>query len=98
MKVLDAALELVDRVGVDGLSMRKLGVALGVEAMTLYHYVPNKDALLSGLVERTATRAFTVDPRAGAQSLSDRTLDPARRRHHTGDRLGDADRRGGDPG
>ncbi|WP_329234623.1 TetR/AcrR family transcriptional regulator C-terminal domain-containing protein [Actinoallomurus sp. NBC_01490] len=68
-KVLDAALELVDQVGVDGLSMRKLGAALGVEAMTLYHYVPNKDALLSGLVERTATRAFTVDAAAGWQAM-----------------------------
>lgn len=65
----DTALELVDRVGVDGLSMRKLGAALGVEAMTLYHYVPDKDALLSGLVERTATQVFTVDPRAGRQVM-----------------------------
>jgi AcrR family transcriptional regulator len=49
--VLDAAVALVDRDGLDGLSMRKLGAALGVEAMTLYHYLPNKAALLDGLVE-----------------------------------------------
>jgi TetR/AcrR family tetracycline transcriptional repressor len=67
-KVLDAALDLVDQVGAEGLSMRKLGAALGVEAMTLYYYVPSKDALLAGLVERVATRTFTVDPEAGWQA------------------------------
>lgn len=51
-RVLDAALALVDRDGLAALSMRRLGAELGVEAMTLYHYVPNKDALLDGLVER----------------------------------------------
>ncbi|TQM01468.1 TetR family transcriptional regulator [Actinoallomurus bryophytorum] len=64
-KVLDAALDLVDQVGAEGLSMRKLGAALGVEAMTVYYYVPSKDALLAGLVERVTTRTFTVDPKAG---------------------------------
>src|ERR1700722_16740255 len=49
--VLGAAVGLVDRDGLDGLSMRKLGAALGVEAMTLYHYLPNKASLLDGLVE-----------------------------------------------
>jgi AcrR family transcriptional regulator len=49
--VLDAAVALVDSDGLDALSMRKLGAALDVEAMTLYHYVPNKAALLDGLVE-----------------------------------------------
>ncbi|MGX1760846.1 TetR/AcrR family transcriptional regulator C-terminal domain-containing protein [Streptomyces lydicus] len=50
-KVLRAALEAADRDGVDKLSMRRLGAELGVEAMTLYHYLPNKAALLDGLVE-----------------------------------------------
>lgn len=56
-KVLDAALELVDRDGAGGLTMRKLGAALDVEAMTLYHYFANKDAVLDGLVERVASAA-----------------------------------------
>lgn len=68
-KVLDAALDLVDQVGTAGLTMRKLGAALGVEAMTLYYYVPSKDALFAGLVERTATRTFAVDPAAGWQAM-----------------------------
>jgi AcrR family transcriptional regulator len=50
-RVLAAALDLVDEEGLAALSMRRLGARLDVEAMTLYHHVPNKDALLDGLVE-----------------------------------------------
>lgn len=50
--ILDAAIDLLDRDGLAGLSMRKLGAALGVEAMSLYHHVPSKDALLDGVHER----------------------------------------------
>jgi AcrR family transcriptional regulator len=58
-QVLDAALALVDRDGIAALSMRRLGAELGVEAMTLYHYLPNKDALLDGVVERVMAEAET---------------------------------------
>jgi TetR/AcrR family tetracycline transcriptional repressor len=57
-RVLDAALDLVDAHGLPALSMRKLGAALGVEAMSLYRHVPNKDALLDGLVDRVMETAF----------------------------------------
>jgi len=50
--VLDAALELLDRDGLQGLSMRKLATVLGVEAMSLYNHVDGKDALLDGIHER----------------------------------------------
>ena len=50
--ILDAAIEILDRDGMSGLSMRKLGTAVGVEAMSLYNHVPNKDALLDGIHER----------------------------------------------
>jgi AcrR family transcriptional regulator len=50
-RVLQCALDLVDREGVDALSMRRLGNELGVEAMSLYHHVSNKEAILDGLVE-----------------------------------------------
>lgn len=50
--ILDAAIELLDRDGMAGLSMRKLGAAVGVEAMSLYNHVPNKEALLDGIHER----------------------------------------------
>ena len=41
----------VDREGLEALTMRKLGAELGVEAMSLYNHVPNKSALLDGMVE-----------------------------------------------
>ena len=50
-RVLEAAVRFADREGGEALSMRKLGAELGVEAMSLYNHVPNKDALLDGMVE-----------------------------------------------
>ena len=50
-RVLQAAVALADRDGNDALSMRKLGQALGVDAMALYRHVRSKDDLLDGLVE-----------------------------------------------
>ena len=44
-------LELADADGIEGLSMRKLAQSLGVEAMSLYHHVANKDALLDAMVD-----------------------------------------------
>lgn len=51
-RVLDAALALADAEGLDALSMRRVAAALGVEAMSLYNHVANKDALLDGMVDR----------------------------------------------
>ena len=42
---------LADREGLEALSMRRLGSELGVEAMSIYNHVPNKEALLDGVVE-----------------------------------------------
>jgi len=50
-RIVEAAVALVDRDGIEGLSMRKLGHELTVEAMALYHYFPSKDALLDAIVE-----------------------------------------------
>jgi AcrR family transcriptional regulator len=50
-RVLEAGVAYVDREGLEALSMRKLGADLGVEAMSLYNHVPNKSALLDGMVE-----------------------------------------------
>jgi len=46
-----AALTLTDEGGLGELSMRKLGTQLGVEAMSLYHYVKNKDDLLDAVLD-----------------------------------------------
>jgi AcrR family transcriptional regulator len=50
-RVLNAAVALADESGSESLSMRKLGEAVGVEAMSLYHHVANKDDLLDGMID-----------------------------------------------
>lgn len=69
-RVLTAALDLADRKGIAALTMRRLAAELDVEAMTIYHHVPNKEALLDGLVERVvAEAARRPDPTAGRQQI-----------------------------
>ena len=50
-RVLRAALDLADESGLDALTMRELGQRLGVEAMSLYNHVANKDDILDGIVD-----------------------------------------------
>ena len=59
--VLATALELIDRDGVDALSMRRLAAALGRDPMILYRHAPGKAALLDGVVE-TVLAQLHVDP------------------------------------
>jgi len=49
--VVSAALELIDTEGLGGLSMRRVGQRLRVEAMSLYGYVANREALLDAVVD-----------------------------------------------
>lgn len=49
--VLAAALDIVDRDGVEGLSMRRLADAVGRDPMVIYRHVPNKAAVLDGIAE-----------------------------------------------
>ena len=48
---MSAAVELADRRGIEALTMRNLAHELGVEAMSLYYHVANKEAVLDGVVE-----------------------------------------------
>lgn len=50
-RVLAAAVSLVDEKGLGALTMRELGQRLGVEAMSLYNHVANKDDILDGMVD-----------------------------------------------
>ncbi|WP_108249139.1 TetR/AcrR family transcriptional regulator [Planctomonas deserti] len=50
-RVLQSAIELADASGIEALSMRRLGEELGVEAMSLYTHVANKDDLLAGMID-----------------------------------------------
>jgi AcrR family transcriptional regulator len=50
-RVLRAAVALADRSGIESLTMRRLGQELGVEAMSLYNHVANKEAILDGVAD-----------------------------------------------
>ncbi len=50
-RVVTEAIRIADREGVDGLSMRRLAGALGAGAMSLYHYVANKEELLDAMID-----------------------------------------------
>src|SRR4051794_9883466 len=78
-RVLTAAVALADAGGLEALTMRRLGEDLGVEAMSLYKHVANKEDLLDGMVDlvfaeidlprehaewRTAMRARAVSARS----------------------------------
>jgi TetR/AcrR family transcriptional regulator, tetracycline repressor protein len=67
-KIVDKAIEMLDADGVDGISMRRLGDALGVEAMALYHHFPNKDAILDGVVARIIEKTGPALPFEDAES------------------------------
>ena len=60
-RVLRAALRLVDRHGLEALSMRKLAQELGVEAMSLYNHVENKQDIVAGILDLVGEE---VDPPA----------------------------------
>ncbi len=50
-RVLETGIALADRDGIEGLSMRRLAQELGVEAMSLYHYVARKSDLLEAMLD-----------------------------------------------
>ncbi len=51
-RILERAMALADEDGIESLTMRRLADQLGVEAMSLYHHLPNKNAILDELAER----------------------------------------------
>lgn len=50
-RVLEAALSLVDREGLEAVTMRRLGTELGVDPMTVHHHVESKERMLDGIAE-----------------------------------------------
>ena len=71
-RVMAAAVALADREGLDAVSMRKLGAELGVEAMSLYNHVENKDDVLSGMVDLVISE-IDLTPPAGDWRTAMRT-------------------------
>lgn len=77
-RVAEAALARIDAEGLDALSMRKLGADLGVEAMSLYNHVRNKDDLLAAVSELLHGKVLAYyTPDAGA-SWQDKARSMAR--------------------
>ncbi len=72
-RVLRAAMVLADEHGLDALTMRALGDALGVKAMSLYNHVTNKDDVLDGIMDLVVSE---ID----VPSLSDPWKDAMRKR------------------
>lgn len=63
-RIVEAAVRVADRSGLTGVSMRTVGKEVGAEAMSLYHHVHNKDALLDALGDWIFTRIRNPAPDA----------------------------------
>ncbi|ROO86148.1 TetR family transcriptional regulator [Actinocorallia herbida] len=70
-RVLRAAVAIADRDGLDALTMRRVAQELGVEAMSLYHHVANKEAVLDGVVEVILGEIFQAVEQAGSPAPGD---------------------------
>jgi AcrR family transcriptional regulator len=74
-RVLEAAVAFADEHGLAALTMRKLGEILGVEAMSLYNHVANKDDLLDGLIDLVFAEVPLPSTDAGwKQAMRDRGM------------------------
>jgi AcrR family transcriptional regulator len=60
--IFDAAIRIAEADGVSALSMRRLGAALGVQAMSLYHHVASKRDLLDGVAGHLLAQMTMPDP------------------------------------
>lgn len=69
--IVRTAVTLIERHGVDAVSMRRLAAELGAGAMSLYNHVPNKAALLDAVAEYVmADMELTIDPAADWQEAA----------------------------
>ncbi len=77
-RILRAAIDLADREGIESLSMRKLGQELGVEAMSLYNHVANKDEILLGIADIVGSEIYLPSTRSGWRTAMRRRAISAR--------------------
>ncbi len=61
-RALAAAMALADNNGLSAVTMRRLAKELNVEAMSVYHHIPNKEALLDGMVDRVYSEVSKPEP------------------------------------
>lgn len=64
-RVLTGALDLADEIGINELTIRRLADALDVKPMTIYHHVPNKEAIIDGMVDLVFSEISDPDPTLG---------------------------------
>ena len=76
-RIVEAAVRIIDEEGLEALSMRRLGAALGVNPMAAYYHVPNKAALYDLVLEALMTEVDLSRIDAGAP-LSDQVKQAAR--------------------
>lgn len=60
-RVIEGAVRLADRIGVDALTIRKIAEEIDVKPMTIYHHVPNKESIIDGMVDQVFTE-ITLPP------------------------------------
>jgi AcrR family transcriptional regulator len=83
-RILAAAITFIDREGLPGLTMRRLGRSLGVEAMSLYRYIPGREELLDGVVDTIINEMYDDEeilqsPQHGWQDFLQRLAHGVRR-------------------
>jgi AcrR family transcriptional regulator len=83
-RIVGAAVGFIDEFGLPGLSMRRLGSILGVEAMSLYRYVPGRENMLDAVVESILAEMLEDEeiletPRDGWQDFLQRIAHGVRR-------------------
>lgn len=83
-RIVTAAVRFIDTYGLTGLTMRRLGASLDVEAMSLYRYVPGREDLLDAVVEAIIDEMYDdkdvlARPRDGWQDFLQRLAHGVRR-------------------
>ena len=86
-RIVAAALGLIGREGLESFSMRKLGEALGVEAMSLYHFFPSKRHLVDALVDNAISSIEFPSPRLAPVERMRRVMRAYREMAHRYGRL-----------
>ena len=69
-RIRDAALHVIDTEGLEALNMRRLGAELGVRAMALYRHLPNKQAILDGVVDHILASIGELPSGLGARETA----------------------------
>jgi len=76
--VFDGAIALADDAGFEAITIRRLAATLEVKPMTIYHHVPNKEAIIDGMVDRVMGEIELPSPELGWREAATRRAHSAR--------------------